>query len=274
MPAAWTPTPLVQVSLWAHGFGLPLVAAGAPGWPWLLGGLLLSHTAMAAGLHPRCQWVGPTLTRLPDRTAVALTFDDGPDPEATPRILDLLDAAGARASFFCIGVRAARHPAVVASITARGHSVENHTWSHPSAFAARGRRAIAAEVTRAQQVLTELAGTPPRWMRAPAGLRSPLLEPVLAEAGLAHASWTRRAFDTRCTDPIAVANRLLRGLAGGDVLMMHDGSSAPMPGGGTVALAALPAVLAAITARGLHAVALSRPAGARRAAAHAAQSPA
>ncbi len=277
VPVAWRPTPLVRASLWAHGVGAPLLAAGVPGWPWLLGGLVLSHTVMAAGLHPRCQWVGPTLVRLPDTDTVALTFDDGPDPEATPRILDLLDAAGARASFFCIGTRAARHPALVADIAARGHTVENHTWSHPATFAARGRRVIAAEVLRAQDALTALAGTAPRWMRAPAGLRTPLLEPVLAEANLAHASWTRRAFDGRCADPARVAARLTRRLTGGDVLLMHDGSSAPMPGGGTVAVAALPAVLDAIRARGLRAVALPAHAeagpAATPAAAHAAENP-
>ena len=277
VPAAWRPTPLVRASLWAHGVGAPLLAAGAPGWPWLLGGLVLSHAVMAAGLYPHCQWVGPTLTRLPLPDAVALTFDDGPDPEATPRILDLLDAAGAKASFFCIGIRAVRHPALVAAIAARGHTVENHTWSHPAMFAARGRRVLAAEVTRAQEVLTTLAGTAPRWMRAPAGLRTPLLEPVLAGAGLAHASWTRRAFDGRCADPACVADRLIRRLAGGDILLMHDGSSARMAGGdagsGAVAVAALPAVLDAIRARGLRAVALAAP-GARPAVAHAAENPA
>jgi len=259
VPTTWRPTPLVRASLWAHGVGMPLVAAGAPGWPWLLGGLMLSHAAMAAGLHPRCQWVGPTMIRLPHPTdSVALTFDDGPDPSATPRILDLLDAAGARASFFCIGIRAARHPALIARIVAGGHTVENHTWSHPATFAAYGRRRIANEVLRAQDVLTDLAGTPPRWMRAPVGLRSPLLEPVLAGAGLRHASWTRRAYDGRCTDPAAVATRLIRRLASGDLLLLHDGSSARMAGG-TVAAAALPAVLDAISARGLRAVALPAP---------------
>ena len=271
VPGTWRPTPLVRASLWAHGVGMPLVAAGAPGWPWLLGGLVFSHVAMAAGLHPHCQWVGRTLTRLPHGGMapsgdVALTFDDGPDPSATPRILDLLDAAGARASFFCIGTRAARHPALIARMIASGHTVENHTWSHPATFAAHGRQRMAAEVLRAQRVLTELAGTPPRWMRAPAGLRSPLLEPVLAGAGLRHASWTRRAYDGRCIDPAIVAARLIRGLAPGDVLLLHDGSSARMPlfpagagGGGTVATAALPAVLDAIRARGLRAVALPAP---------------
>ena len=199
------------------------------------------------------------MIRLPHPTdSVALTFDDGPDPSATPRILDLLDAAGAQASFFCIGIRAARHPALIARIVAGGHTVETHTWSRPATFAAYGRRRIANEVLRAQDVLTDLAGTPPRWMRAPVGLRSPLLEPVLAGAGLRHASWTRRAFDGRCTDPAAVATRLIRRLASGDLLLLHDGSSARMAGG-TVAAAALPAVLDAISARGLRAVALPAP---------------
>ncbi len=261
VPPGWRPTPLARASLWLHGVGVPLLASAPPWWPWLLGALAANHAVLAVGMRPRSQWAGRTLVRLPGPTdRVALTFDDGPDPAVTPRVLDLLDAHGARASFFCIGQRAAALPALVREIARRGHRVENHTWSHPYGFAAMGPRAMRREVRLAQSALADLAGAPPRWVRAPMGLRSPLLDPVLAGEGLFHASWTRRAYDSTCCDPRQAAARLTRHLAGGDVLMMHDGSTAWSRGGRAVALDALPDVLRAVTAAGLLAVALPAPA--------------
>ena len=269
VPPSWDPTPLARASLWLHGVGVPLLAAGLPWWPWLLGALAANHAVLAIGMHPRSQWAGRTLIRLPGPTSqVALTFDDGPDPAVTPRVLDLLDAHGAQASFFCIGQRAAAHPALVRDIARRGHRVENHTWSHPYGFAAMGPRAMRQEVRLAQAALTDMAGAAPRWLRAPVGLRSPLLDPVLAGEGLLHASWTRRAYDSVrgapsvCGTPSVpgtpgrAAARLTRRLAGGDVLLLHDGSSARSADGRAVVLDALPAVLRAIRAQGLQAVAL------------------
>ncbi len=237
-----------------------MLGAGLPWWPWLLGALAADHAVLAVGMHPLSQWAGRTLVRLPGPTnRVALTFDDGPDPDVTPRVLDLLDDAGAQASFFCIGERAAAHPALVREIARRGHQVENHTWSHPNAFAAMTPLSIRREVRLAQAALTSLTGTPPRWMRAPMGLRSPLLDPVLAGEGLLHASWTRRAHDGLCRDPARAAARLTRRLAGGDVLLLHDGSCARSGNGHAVVLDALPEVLRAVRAQGLQAVALPAP---------------
>jgi peptidoglycan/xylan/chitin deacetylase (PgdA/CDA1 family) len=224
VPPGWKPTPLARASLWLHGIGVPLLGGlllepGLPWWPWLVGTLAANHAVLAVGMHPLSQLAGRTLVHLPGPTSqVALTFDDGPDPDVTPRVLDLLDDAGAQASFFCIGERAAAHPALVREIARRGHRVENHTWSHPNAFAAMTPLSIRREVRLAQMALTSLAGTPPRWMRAPLGLRSPLLDPVLAGEALLHASWTRRAHDGLCRDPARAAARLTRRLAGGEVL--------------------------------------------------------
>ncbi|MBS0561193.1 MAG: polysaccharide deacetylase family protein [Proteobacteria bacterium] len=259
-PRRFSPSPALRASA-----GLHLAAAGAalavPGaWPWALGAVAANHAALtAAGLWPRSAVLGPTLTRLPEAEApgaVALTFDDGPDPEVTPRVLDLLDAAGARASFFCIGSRVAAHPGLAREIVRRGHRVENHTQDHPHAFAAYGPAALRRQVADAQAALADAAGEAPRWFRAPAGLRSPLLEPVLARAGLHLAAWSRRGFDTVDGSPVRVAGRLTRGLRGGDVLLLHDGNSAQTAKGEPVVLAALPLVLASLSRAGLRGVAL------------------
>jgi peptidoglycan/xylan/chitin deacetylase (PgdA/CDA1 family) len=246
--------------------GLHAVAAAAavaiPGaWPWGLGAVAANHALLtAAGMWPRSRLLGPNLSRLPADAAargeVALTFDDGPDPEVTPRVLDMLDAAGARASFFCIGRRAAAHPALVREIIQRGHSVENHTYDHPNAFACYSPAGMRRQIVQAQDVLVQAAGRAPRLFRAPAGLRNPLLEPILARLGLSLASWSRRGFDTVERNPMRVAARLARNLRPGEIVLLHDGGSACTTGAGPVVLAALPLLLAGLKRSGLRAVSL------------------
>jgi peptidoglycan/xylan/chitin deacetylase (PgdA/CDA1 family) len=109
-----------------------------------------------------------------------------------------------------------------------------------------GPNAMADEIARAQQTITHLTGEPPRFFRAPAGLRSPLLEPVLARMGLRLASWTRRGFDTVNTDPDLVLKRLTRNLRGGDILLLHDGHAARTSAGNPVILEVLPRLLRAV----------------------------
>ncbi|SDB63747.1 Peptidoglycan/xylan/chitin deacetylase, PgdA/CDA1 family [Belnapia rosea] len=254
---AWSPSPVIRASLGLHAGGLAAMAAAPGCWPEALSLLAANHVALAGCMHPRCGRLGPTLTRLPGaEPRVALTFDDGPDPAVTPRVLDLLDAAGAKASFFVIGERAARHPALVREMLRRGHSVENHTYRHPLGFAAWGPGAMLQEIEAAQAAIADSCGQAPRFFRPPAGLRSPLLDPVLALAGLSLATWTRRGYDAVCPRPDRVLARLSRGLGRGDVLLLHDGRSARSYAGTSVALDVLPGLLARIAGAGLSAVAL------------------
>jgi peptidoglycan-N-acetylglucosamine deacetylase len=254
----YRPPALFLGSLGLHAAGLVTLAAAPPLWPAVAAGLFANHVVLAtATLTPRSQWAGPNLVRLPasGRSEVALTFDDGPDPAITPRVLDLLDRSGARATFFCIGRRAAAHPELVAEIVRRGHRVENHTWSHPNLFACYLPPALRREIESTQDVLERAAGRRPRLFRAPAGFRNPLLDGVLHRAGLRLVSWTRRGFDAVEKDPAAIARRLLTGLADGDILLLHDGS-ALRGGGNPVVLEVLPRVLETLAERGLRSVAI------------------
>jgi peptidoglycan/xylan/chitin deacetylase (PgdA/CDA1 family) len=236
--------------------------AAAPGaWPWWLAGTLLNHaTVTVSGLLPRSTLLGANLRQLPDRPtnrdAVALTFDDGPDPDETPRVLDLLDAAGAKATFFCIGERALQHPLLVQDIVARGHAVENHSQRHRHTFSVSLPWQIRAEVRACQQTLQALTGQTPVFFRAPAGLRNLFLDPILQRADLRLASWTRRGFDTRESCPDTVAHRLLDHLAPRDILLLHDRGAARTSHAESVALAVLPRVLAAVAARQLRCITL------------------
>ncbi|VWC28712.1 polysaccharide deacetylase family protein [Burkholderia latens] len=244
----WKPTPLIAGTAALHAGALAAVVAQPAAWPWAAGGVVASHLALtAAGLWPRSALLGPNWTRLPAGAGrrIALTIDDGPDPDVTPRVLDVLDRYDARATFFCIGDLARRHPQWIEAIVARGHAIENHSQRHRHTFSLSGPAALRREIAAAQQTLTELAGTRPRFFRAPAGLRNPFLEPVLCELGLQLASWTRRGFDTREHHAQTVTRRLLNGLAPRDILLVHDGHAARDARGEPVVLDVLPAVLRA-----------------------------
>lgn len=262
MKSPWNPSPFVKFSLLTHA------AAGAsllviPGsWPWALAAVAANQGVLiGAGLLPRTTLLGPNINRLPAaavaRREIALTIDDGPDPEVTPQVLDLLDAADAKASFFCIGHLARRHPALCREIVARGHRVENHGDSHSAAFAAFSRRHMAADIAAAQAALSDITGQAPRFFRPTAGLRSPLLDPILTQLGLRLASWTRRPFDTREGSPAVVYQRLTKNLAAGDILLMHDGHAARTPAGQPVILEVLPRLLQTLSANHLSPITLA-----------------
>jgi peptidoglycan/xylan/chitin deacetylase (PgdA/CDA1 family) len=232
-------------------------------WRWWVGAVAANHALMTvAGLWPRSTLLGPNLVRLPAAAArrgeVALTIDDGPDPQVTPAVLDLLGQAGVRASFFCIGEAVRRHPALARRIVADGHAIENHSERHPHHFAMFGLGGFRREVAAAQHTITDATGVAPRFFRAPAGLRNPLLQPVLAELGLTLASWTRRGFDTVRNDPERVRARLEHGLAAGDILLVHDGHAARDATGTPVVLRVLPGLIARLRDAGLRPVTLEQ----------------
>lgn len=230
-------------------------------WPWWLSGFVANHALLAAGgLWPRSSLLGPNITRLPDAAAqaglVALSFDDGPDPEVTPRVLEWLERKRARGSFFCIGEKLRRHEPMAREIIAAGHSLENHTQSHSHRFACLGPAGFRREIGLAQQTVRTIAGEVPRFFRAPAGLRNPFLQPILDEYGLRLTSWTRRGYDTMRPDPEPVYRRLTRDLAAGDILLLHDGHAARARSGRPVVLEVLPRLLERIESLGLRAVSL------------------
>jgi peptidoglycan/xylan/chitin deacetylase (PgdA/CDA1 family) len=254
VPRRWRPTPLVAGAAALHAGAVAAIAAYPASWPWAATGAVASHAAIVvSGLWPRSDLLGPNLTRLPASAGnqIALTIDDGPDPEITPRVLDLLDRYGARATFFCIGETARRHPRWIEAIAARGHAVENHSQHHRVFFSLQGPRSLRREIEAAQRTLTEISGVRPMFFRAPAGLRNPFLEPVLCALGLHLASWTRRGFDTRARNPQQVAKCLLRGLSARDILLLHDGNAGRDANGRPVVLDALPIVLQAAQEAGL-----------------------
>ena len=273
LPAAAPPWPwplAISASVGLHAAAAAAAALLPGAWPWALGAVALDHAALtAAGLWPRSTLLGPNVRRLPAAAAargqVAITIDDGPDPDVTPAVLDLLAAHQAPATFFCIAEQARRHPALLRRMAAAGHSVQNHSNHHRHHFSLMGPQAMAREIADAQALLADLSGCAPIAFRAPAGLRNPLLDPLLHRLNLHLVSWTRRGFDTRDADPARVLDRLSHGLSAGDILLLHDGNarrsaaaSGPAPGAGrAVLLDVLPPLLQRCRAAGLQAVTLA-----------------
>src|ERR1700691_1155342 len=185
----WKLSPLLRASVLLHG-GAALATLLRPHWwPWTLGAVIGDHLLLTAlGLWPRSSGLGANLTHLPAAAAargeVAITIDDGADPEVTPRVLAILAAYRVPVTFFCVGERAAQFPGCVRDCAAAGHAIENHSYRHGHNFSLLGAGAIGRDIARAQQVLTRLSGSAPRFFRAPAGLRNPLLDPVLQRQGI------------------------------------------------------------------------------------------
>ncbi len=248
-------SPILKASVALHAAAVPALAIAPHRWPFIVSALFADHCViLAGGLLPRSSLLGPNLRRSAAAEAagcVVLTFDDGPDPVVTPAVLDALDGRGARASFFCIGEHAARYRELTAEIARRGHRLENHSYTHSNGFYFHRPATLDREIGRCQEELQRASGRAPSFFRAPAGIRSPLLERALERNNLRLASWTRRGFDTVSRDPAAVASRLTRDLRAGDVILLHDGACQARSGSDPVVLAALPLVLDAIEAAGL-----------------------
>jgi peptidoglycan/xylan/chitin deacetylase (PgdA/CDA1 family) len=253
---------LLRLSLLLHAAMALALVVQPSAWRWVLAAFLANHLLLSlAGLWPRSTWLGRNWTRLPSASAgrreIALTIDDGPDPEVTPAVLDMLDQLQVKATFFCIGEKARRHPALCREIAARGHDVQNHSERHRHNFAMLGPRGYRLELQAAQDSIGAITGRRPQFFRAPAGLRNPFLGPVLERMDLRLASWTRRGYDTRSGDAAVVSRRLLPALRPGAILLMHDGNCARSAAGVPVILDVLPGLVRQASAAGLHFVTLS-----------------
>ena len=235
---------------------LPLVRPDS--WPLAATLVLANHGALAAAsVMPRSTWLGPNLSRIDEdpawRDRIALTFDDGPDPEVTPQVVSILAQYDSTASFFCVGEKVRTHPEIAILLHRNGHGVENHTNTHPSGFAFFGSRRAGLEIDHASAAILDTVGTAPAYFRAPAGMRNPWLAPVVEDRGLCLVSWTRRGFDAVARSPERIVHRLKRNLSQGDILLLHDGFGPRLDSGKPVVLETLPRLLESLAAEGLRA---------------------
>ena len=208
--------------------------------------------AVYGAAHPRSQLFGPTIRYTSSPRQLALTFDDGPNPAITPRLLDLLGQYQARATFFMIGQFVRECPDLVREVAARGHAVGNHTETHPNLFWL-GRARLREELARCQGALAAVLGAPAVLMRPPFGMRNPFVDDMAREVGIKSVvMWTLIPGDWRekstewlirrmqpIADRAARAQRRRLPPARGDVLCLHDGSHRHLNGDRSRTLAAL-----------------------------------
>jgi peptidoglycan/xylan/chitin deacetylase (PgdA/CDA1 family) len=236
---------------------LPLLGLlGVVSWPAVLVMLVALHLGVMYGsLWPRSRLLGPNLLRVGSEhhggERVYLTFDDGPDAEVTPKVLDILDEAGFCASFFVVGEKVSRSPDLVRRMVTSGHRLENHSQHHLKRFSLLTPGQTGREIDEAQMVIQREAGYLPGYFRAPAGLRSPWVLPLLQRRGLRLVTWTRRGFDAVSRDPERVLARLTRGVNAGDILVLHDGGAALAADGKPVILHVLPRLLEVLRGKDL-----------------------
>ena len=191
-----------------------------------------------------------------DALGVVLTFDDGPDPKYTPKVLDLLDRAEAHATFFVIAKKAEKYPEIVRDMIARGHTVGLHAYEHDRLFSLRTPARVKADLVKGLDVLEEITGERPLLFRPPIGHTNPIIARVVDELELLVIGWSVSARDgTKGGKRDVIVNRLRAGLDHGAILLMHDASERGdfEPLGPEI----LPDVLASIAEEGLEVVPLA-----------------
>jgi len=197
------------------------------------------------------------------RAEVALTFDDGPHPEWTPRVLDALQQIAAKATFFVVGSSARQYPEIVRETRRRGHEIGTHLYSHDRRTVF-DDRAFAEELARSKTELESLLGEPLRWLRFPYGERGRQDPRAIEQShGLSAVHWTYSAHDGMLRRPSDVVARFRAGLRPGAIVLLHDALAdektlpARYSAARDVTLGALPGIARALAERGLRSVTLS-----------------
>lgn len=184
----------------------------------------LSHALLFVAIfHPRCPWLGPVVRQFrTDRKAVWLTLDDGPDGERTVALAEQLRARGVPATFFVIGQRAREHPASLAALRAAGHTIANHSDTHPlRATWCLGPRSAQREISACAEMLKAHGGDG-NWFRPPVGHKSPFLHPALRKNSARLIAWTAGGRDGRDPHPQKLVARFVAAARPGAILMLHE----------------------------------------------------
>ncbi|HEX3578559.1 MAG TPA: polysaccharide deacetylase family protein [Thermoanaerobaculia bacterium] len=196
-----------------------------PWWPIAIAVMALSHALVLwPTLSPNSQWLGPVITRFETASKeVWLTIDDGPTDDTTA-LLDALDARSVKATFFVKGSLGTEYPALVRMMRARGHTVANHSQSHPSgSFWCLPSAAIARQIDDCNAALATITGETPRLFRSPVGMKNPFVHPALSRRGMTLVGWSVRGFDSFGDDAERVVKRIVPRVRDGSIVVMHQG---------------------------------------------------
>ncbi|MBR2195106.1 MAG: polysaccharide deacetylase family protein [Salinivirgaceae bacterium] len=153
---------------------------------------------------------------------VYLTFDDGPDAEQTPQVLDVLKRNNAKATFFCIGSRIAGNEALLKRMADEGHQIGIHSFSHANGFPLFGRGRMLADIRRCQQAIEQATGSTTTLFRPPFGVTNPTIGKAVKNLNLKTIGWTIRTYDTNGANNAKIARRISRQLRPGAIILLHD----------------------------------------------------
>jgi peptidoglycan/xylan/chitin deacetylase (PgdA/CDA1 family) len=201
---------------------------------------------------------GRVLRRLPEKgRQVALTFDDGPNAEATPLVLDVLAWYKVPATFFVLGGAAGLWPELVQRMVAERHEVGNHGQTHRKLHLL-GPAAVRAELEGGANAIERACGVRPRFFRAPHGFRSPWVTTIAASLGETTVGWSLGVWDSDRPGEEVIAERVVNGVAPGSIILLHDGDGYRLDGDRLQTARALPAIIERLRARGYEFVRLPR----------------
>ena len=231
-------------------------------WGWLLAtlvSLLGSALLMAVVMHPNATFFADTRWRAPQTTdAVALTFDDGPHPEFTPQVLEVLAQRGVQAAFFVVGERVRQHPELVREIDAGGHLVCNHSDQHGMDFHFKLWRGARSELDRCNDAIVDATGREPALFRSPQGFKNPALGDVLRNSRMLSVGWQVRGRDAFSADANTIVRRIVTGARPGGVILLHDGAGLGGSGDRSATIAALPRIIDELRAKSMRFVRLDQ----------------
>ncbi len=220
-----------------------------------IGGVAAGYSVLYSG----SQIIAPVEKRIPRTDAVALTFDDGPTPGFTDRILDILAQHQAHASFFLIGSHAAARPELVRRMIAEGHTIGNHTWDHHHHGAWHGEAYWRDQLQRTSCALADATGRVPALFRAPMGFKTPPQARAVSGESMRYIAWRVRAWDTLQISPRTICRIVTAQLRPGDIVTLHDGlEPARRHCSQESTVRALPEILKILANRGLTSVSLEQ----------------
>lgn len=223
--------------------------------------LVLAGAAVAIGSHGafyrNSPVFGRALSRLPtNERHIALTFDDGPNPVATPRILETLRSENVPATFFLLGRHVERWPEIAHRVAEDGHALGNHGYHHRKLHF-RGPGYVRVDIALGTDAIADAAGTQPTLFRAPHGFRSPWVTSIARELGQRTVGWTLGVWDSDRPGADVIARRAVDGCGPGTILLLHDGDGYDAGGDRTQTAKALPRIIHELRERGFQFVRLA-----------------
>ena len=199
--------------------------------------------AIHGAFHRNSPIFGPTLGKIPsDRKVVALTFDDGPNPDATPLILQTLREKGVRATFFVLGSHAERWPELVRQISAEGHQLGNHGYFHRK-LQFKSPFYVSRDIRLGIRAIKRAGAPAPRLFRAPHGFRSPWTTPIASSYGERTVGWSLGVWDSDRPGADEIVRRTMEGVEPGSIILLHDGDGYNPDGDRMQTAAALPIII-------------------------------